>query len=198
MAVTGVCVFLFFAFSSFSFFHYILIILTLYSLFSWGKVRWGWFIWKSPQTKCYLQAHAMFQCLPAMVSLPIRQAGKLARLSDFHLPNNLSQGLKHMGLDIYTFLSLSKGLDGQSSSPTKSTHVKQLLANIRPGTPQAFCYSSRLSLPRMSVNSILQYVIFIGYQTAHVRSKSDENGATLKPTWHDQMLNSDITVCLFP
>ena len=30
------------------------------------------------------------------------------------------------------------------------------------------------------------------------RSASDENGASLKPTWHAQTLNSDVTVSLFP
>ena len=45
---------------------------------------------------------------------------------------------------------------------------------------------------------IIRYAIFTSYQTACVRSESDETGASLTPTWHDQTLDGDVTLCLLP
>lgn len=45
---------------------------------------------------------------------------------------------------------------------------------------------------------IIRYAIFIGYQTSCVRSESEENGKSLKRTWRDQTLDSEVTVWLFP
>ena len=42
---------------------------------------------------------------------------------------------------------------------------------------------------------IAHHMIFDGYQTACFRSESNENGASQKPTWHDESLNGDVTVC---
>ena len=43
-------------------------------------------------------------------------------------------------------------------------------------------------LPKMPIREC-----HCGYQTACVRSESDENGASLNPMWHAQTLDGDVT-----
>ena len=52
----------------------------------------------------------------------------------------------------------------------------------------------RLGLPALAINCTMRDF----HQTACVRSESDENGASLKLTWHDQTLDGHVAVCLFP
>ena len=88
--------------------------------------------------------------------------------------------------------------DNNTDDVTKNTHYFVLCSKYSLGLYDRVCYILVAGLIFQECLLLCHAWFFIGCWTDWVRSESAENGANLKPTWYNEMLDGDIVICLFP